>query len=116
MDLARQRPHGFPLRRRNHLVERREDLFPTDEQIEGDNRNYDEKGEDRNQRAAIRPQNVQEVRAQMGAEARQFACRLLGFAQTLADDLMQPRPLDSGAKRNGLSEADFYVLAKLGKN
>ncbi len=24
--------------------------------------------------------------------------------------------LDSGAKRNGLSEADFHVLAKLGKN
>src|SRR5208283_92995 len=31
--------------------------------------------------------------------------------------ILSPAPsLDSGAKRNGLSEADFYVLAKLGKN
>jgi len=39
----------------------------------------------------------------------------LKWKPQLASQLGLLHPLDSGAKRNGLSEADFHVFAKLGE-
>ena len=65
-------------------------MFPIHQQIDGDDWSHHHQGEDRDHGLTIRPQRAQKSGDPVGGHGRNLACRLLGFAQSLADELAQP--------------------------